>query len=165
MLGPPQTTRPGPVRGGPIRTTYTLGPVNEPELIPRLEALAAFLPELESPNFSLGAWAGGDRRPDGSITMPYFELSPRGLAVVRALGTWIEPFDWMTWLATADGQALANDPSRMARATPEDLSRIVTAIVRSERFGDGNLEGAVDSGLVARIVRRAAVLLAVERSR
>ncbi len=135
------------------------------DLATRLEALAAFLPDVESPDFALGSWAGGARQAGGSISMPYYELSARGLALVRALGSWVEPFDWMAWLDTPDGQALASDPARMARATPEDLSRIITAVLRSERFGDGNLEGAVQSGLLGRIARRAAVLLDAERAR
>lgn len=139
---------------GPI-----LGDVSSSDLYPRLAAIVAFLPELESPEFTLGTWAGGERLSDGSISMPYYELSPRGQALVTALGAWVEPFDWMTWLRSADGQALTDDPSRMARATPEDLSRLLTAVVRSERFGDGNLEGALRSGLLLRVARRAAALL------
>ncbi|NJD26972.1 MAG: hypothetical protein FIA92_01600 [Chloroflexi bacterium] len=136
-------------------------------LASRLEALVAFLPELQSPGFTMGRWAGGERLADGSTSMPYYELGERGEAFLGgiAAGGWVQPFDWMTWLATPDGQALANDPGRMERATPEDLGHILTAIVRSERFGDGNLEGAVTSGLFLRIVRRAAVLLEAERGR
>jgi hypothetical protein len=141
--------------------------VSELDLATRLEMLAAFLPELESPDFPLGRWAGGDPLPDGSITMPWYELGERGEALIGAIGggDWIRPFDWMTWLDSTDGRALAEDPSRMARAAPEDLSHILTAIVRSERFGDGNIAGAVDSGLMLRIVRRAAELLETERRR
>jgi len=133
----------------------------------RLEALVALLPELESPDFRIGRWAGGERLPDGAITMPYFELDERGEALLAVIGRggWVQPFDWMTWLDAPDGRALAEDPERMSRATPEDLSRILTAIVRSERFGDGNIAGAVESGLILRIVRRAAELLEVERRR
>jgi hypothetical protein len=36
---------------------------------------------------------------------------------------------------------------------------LLTAIVRSDRFVEGSIEGAFESGLLAAICRRAAVLL------
>jgi hypothetical protein len=40
-----------------------------------------------------------------------------------------------------------------------DLARLVTAIVRGDRFTEGNLAGAMQRGFVTAICRRAAVLL------
>ena len=48
---------------------------------------------------------------------------------------------------------------RVATMTPDELERLVTAIVRSDRFVEGSIEGAFQSGLLARISRRAAALL------
>ena len=54
-------------------------------MIERRAALAgfgAFASELEAPGFELGRWQGGEPspgRPD-VITMPWFELGPRGEA-------------------------------------------------------------------------------------
>ena len=42
---------------------------------------------------------------------------------------------------------------------PEQLGWLLTAIVRSDRFVEGSIEGAFASGLLARIARRAAALL------
>jgi hypothetical protein len=45
-------------------------------------------------------------------------------------------------------------------ASPDDLARLLTAIVRSDRFVEGSLVGAFESGLLTRIAQRAAALLA-----
>jgi Family of unknown function (DUF6508) len=41
----------------------------------------------------------------------------------------------------------------------EDLARIITTIIRSERFSDGAIAEAVASGVVTAVTRRAAALV------
>jgi hypothetical protein len=124
--------------------------------IERLRRLAGWLPRLESADFRLGKWAGGERQPDGTITMPYSELTAEGRELVAALP--VEPFAWPAWLETDEGQRLSQDPAAVAQASAEQLVKLTTAIVRSERFGDGSIEGAFESGLLTAIARRAADL-------
>jgi Family of unknown function (DUF6508) len=69
----------------------------------------------------------------------------------------------MTWLGTEEGQALRDRPEAVAQATTEQLAMLLTAIVRSDRFVEGSIAGAFESNLLARIARRAAVLLAESR--
>ena len=45
-----------------------------------------------------------------------------------------------------------------ASASAEDLRRLLTVYVRSERFGDGTLEAAFESGMLTAIIRRAGIL-------
>jgi hypothetical protein len=66
----------------------------------------------------------------------------------------------MTSLVTPEGQALSAGPAAIERASSADLARLVTAIVRGDRFSEGNLAGAIERGFVAAICRRAAALLA-----
>ena len=109
-----------------------------------------------------GQWAGGERLPDGSIQMPWYELSPEPAQFVddvRGAG-WVTPFDWPAWLSSPDGERLVRDPQAVADASPDDLGRLLTALVRQERFGDGTLAAANDSGLLAAIARRAEILAA-----
>ena len=68
-------------------------------------------------------------------------------------------FDWMTWLQTSHGVALSSAPAAIAGASSTDLARLVTAIVRGDRFVEGNLAGAIESGVVTAICRRAVALL------
>ena len=95
--------------------------------------------------------------------MPYFTFGPTAEAFTSAVarGGWMMMgFDWMTWLGTDDGQALRDRPETIAAASVDDLAKLITAIVRSDRFVEGSTVGAFESGLLARIARRAAVLLA-----
>jgi hypothetical protein len=68
-------------------------------------------------------------------------------------------FDWQRWLAGDEGRALRDDPAAVANATPDQLARLLTAIARSDRFVEGSIAGAFESGVLARISRRAAFLL------
>ena len=124
--------------------------------------VAGTLPILEAPDFSAGHWDGGERRPDGSMTVPYFELSEDAMAVLRSIGAsaLVQPFDWMTWAGTPEAQALRNDRAALAAAAAAQLGKLLTMLVREDRFVEGALGESFESGLIAAIARRAAVLAA-----
>lgn len=134
------------------------------DLRSRLDALAAFTGELESPEFEAGRWHPMEPSAQDAavLTMPWYELSDRAGAFVRAIGAngWIEPFDWMAWAETPEGKALREDRAALANATPDQLKRLLTTLVRADRFNEGTLGWAFESGLMAAITRRAATLAA-----
>jgi hypothetical protein len=53
---------------------------------------------------------------------------------------------------------LRDHPEALASATPDQLAKLITVVVRQERFYEGSLAGAFEDGLVLAIVRRAGVL-------
>jgi hypothetical protein len=119
------------------------------------------LEALEAPDASFGEWRGGEIDPDGAMQMPWFEYSPLADAYRRAVsgGGFILPnFDWMAWLGTTEAQELRDEPRRVERASLIELARLLTAIHRGDRFMEGNIAGAFESGLVVRIVRRVGTL-------
>lgn len=131
------------------------------DLSDRLRALADLVPILEAPDADFGHW---DRAPtaDGVEHLPWFTFGPTGDAFTGAVGRggWvIAGFDWMTWLGTEEGRALRDRPDAVAAATPDQLARLLTAIIRSDRFVEGSIAGAYESGLLTRIAHRAAALL------
>jgi hypothetical protein len=133
-------------------------------LTDRLRALASFREQFEDAGFVFGRWMGGDRQPDGSIRMPWYELSPgaRAFTAAAAGAGWVTPaVDWMRWVGTDEAATLLTDPAAIASATPEQLERVLTSLVRGERFGDGTLEGAWQRGILTAVVRRAAELAEV----
>ena len=148
--------------GPPVSAALHASPMAD--LHSRLQGLAAFVAELEAPDFDAGHWhpmAPTRDDPDVS-TMPWYELSDRAdafLAAVRGNG-WVGPFDWMAWAQTAEGTALREDRDALAKATPDQLQRLLTTLVRADRFNEGTLEWAFESGLMAAIARRAATLAA-----
>ncbi len=129
-----------------------------------LAALGRWADELEAPGFAFGRWVTEEAQPGQPMQMPWVERLPDGarfVADASRLG-FVVPFDWMAWLAGPDGRAYREDRSRVAAAPPEDLVRLLTSIVRGDRFSEGELLGAFESGLLAAIARRAREL-AVER--
>lgn len=127
------------------------------DLTERLRALADALPLLEAPDADFGRWVLPAPR-DGVQSLGWFEFGPTAeswRAAVTA-GSWIVAgFDWRTWLSGEEGRALRDDPDAVAAATPDQVAWLVTAIVRSDRFVEGSIAGAFESGLLARISRRA----------
>ena len=128
----------------------------------RLRALAELVPVLAADDADFGHWETPGPV-DGVYQLPYFVFGPTAEAFRAAVGRggWIvSGFDWMTWLQTDAGQALRDRPEALATASPDDLAKLLTAIVRSDRFVEGSIVGAFESGLLSRIAQRAAALLA-----
>jgi hypothetical protein len=132
------------------------------DLVDRLRPLAELVPLLESPDADFGEWdAPGPV--DGVYRMPYYTFGPTADAFRAAvgLGGWmIVGFDWRAWLETDEGKAFRDRPEVLAAAGTDQLAWLLTAIIRSDRFVEGSIAGAFESGLLARIARRAAQLLA-----
>lgn len=132
--------------------------MNDPDLALRLHRLARHLPVFESPGFSFGSWVKSWQGEDGVTVMGWYEPGPEAQAFLADLGGWITVYDWPTWASSPEGQALLGHPEAVASATVDDLQKLLTVYVRSERFGDGTLENAFKSGMLTAIVRRAGVL-------
>jgi hypothetical protein len=126
-----------------------------------MRGLAAFLPDFSAPDFSFGEWVSSERREDGVITLGYFDFSPRASDFIQStydLGLIRPELGWPSWLQTPEARALLNEPEKVASASAEQLSNVLTALVRGDRFNDGLLARAWESGMLLAIVRRAAVL-------
>jgi hypothetical protein len=130
----------------------------DPERRYRLEALAAALPIVEAPDFEAGRWHDSERRPDGVWTMPWYELSPAAEAYVRAVGEsgmMLTGFDWPSWAKTPEAIALHGDREALTQATPDQLAKLLTALIREDRFNEGALGDSFESGIMTAIARRA----------
>ena len=126
----------------------------------RLSALARWEAVFADPGFTIGHWVRTEPDERGVIHMPWFEYSEAADAFREDVGAhgWVVVFDWMTWLSSPDGRRYLDDPGLVAGASAEDLSRLLTSIIRGERFSEGELAGAHGSGILMAIVRRAGVL-------
>lgn len=108
---------------------------------------------------SFGHWVPSVRLADASWQMPYAVLSSDVEELMRtwgALGLYI-PFEWPAWAA---GRALARDPGELEVATPAEAAMLIVAVVRSNRFIEGELLESFENGLIQRAVRR---VLSAER--
>ncbi|MET3353939.1 UNVERIFIED_ORG: hypothetical protein ABID33_001845 [Xanthobacter viscosus] len=127
-----------------------------------IQALADFLPPLRQPGFTAGKVRGGEQTEPGVFQMPFIQYDPVVDAFVKAAyrHSWVlMDFDWPVWAQSDEAKALQDDETAIAMATPEQLGRLITVCVRQERFCDGTLMSAFDSGLILRVVERAATLV------
>ena len=72
---------------------------------------------------------------------------------------WIDrDMDWVTWTESSEYEELRRNRTKIQTASPEQISRLLTALVRQERFCYGGWAEAVQSGLLKNIVERATLL-------
>ncbi len=125
---------------------------------PNLQALAAFLPRVTDPAFQAGEVISPPKGEDGVMQMPYVEYSETVSAFTEAAyaeGLVLHDLDWSTWAGSGEAVRLRDDPSALARATPDQLMRLLTACIRQDRFVDGAILDAFETGLIPRIIQRA----------
>lgn len=106
-------------------------------------------------------WCGGDQRPDGAWSTRWVEYGASvegALDWIRRAGLVTPVADWMNW----DERGRYLDPRAVDEAPIADIVRLATAIVRGERFGDGTIANAVDSGVLDALLRH---LLRWQRTR
>ncbi|MDZ7281398.1 DUF6508 domain-containing protein [Sphingomonas sanguinis] len=127
-----------------------------------LRNIAAFAPILASPDFVTGAWTEPRRSAEGVITMPWFHLSePASTFVTAIAGEDVAAH----YLRPVDDEArttlmhMIEHPSAVADASVEQLGWILTYLLRADRFVEGSLAQAFDTGLMRAITERAAVLV------
>jgi Family of unknown function (DUF6508) len=114
---------------------------NQPELslVKRLTAIAAFLPAFKE---------GKDKS------------SLNQFVNASYANNWVSSdINWGEWMQTDEAKKLRDDPTVLAKASEYDLACLLTTLIRQERFCEGSLEGAVDSGLLTGILQRAASML------
>jgi len=114
----------------------------------QIEAVLAFLPVLEDSGFSAGQW----HMPEGQF--PYFALTDVAIAFIQALyaNRFVYPFDWPSWQAEA--QRYLEDPGALQDADLETLRKLVTTLVRKDRFVEGYLASMFEEGHLLAILRR-----------
>ena len=122
----------------------------------RLNALAVYKRPFEQPGFEFGEWVDQEGRGR------WYRLARVGRDFLEYCNDngWVQGFEWAEWKATPQAQRFVDDHAVVADASPLDLSRLITVLVRQDRLDEGYLGAAYDSGLVTAIVRRASALLA-----
>jgi hypothetical protein len=128
----------------------------------RLAALAAFAPLLRERDgpFSRPAPQAGDGSRENPFAMPYvIEDEIVGRFRRMAYDTdWIMNFDWAEWGHGSDGQRFFEDRGAVAQASEGDLAKLITAVVRQDRFVEGGLAKSFETGLIGAVCDRAVEL-------
>jgi Family of unknown function (DUF6508) len=144
-----------------MATAQTQGQSLE-QLVEKLRGIVAFLPSFQAPDFKFGYWTQPSSDEPGVVRLPYFSLGEAAWSFEQKaydLGWVMLDFDWPTWKQTPEAETLRDDVQALAQATPDQLARLITVCIRQDRFCEGALAGAFESGLLTRILERAAVIL------
>jgi len=135
--------------------------------IATLRNIAAFAPVLADPAFVAGEWTKPERSAEGVITMAWFRLSEPASAFVAVIATEdvAAPYHRpVTDAARATLLRLTQDPSAITDATADQIGWVLTYLLRADRFVEGSLGHAFDTGLMLAITRRAAILAAMAQT-
>lgn len=128
-----------------------------------LTGVASFADVLADPAFTPGEWVAAERSQDGAILPPYTTLSLEAAEFMKAAyRARLVGFDWIEWSAAEEGRSLILDGRAISRATPEQLAKLLTAILRRDRFVEGTLLEAFKAGTMAAIAHRARELVGAE---
>jgi hypothetical protein len=138
----------------------------------RLARLAAFGRQLSTEG--VGQWRrpGSGKRPFNKqedlpelIILPGFEFTPSADSFHQYCyedGWILRDFGWPAWSKSPAGARLLEHPELIASADVKTLSRLLTVILRSERFTDGAIAGYWSRGTIPAIFCRAAELSKAE---
>lgn len=123
-------------------------------LIPTLqdiEELTAFLPRLYAGGFSpILKWEGGEKRTDGSFTVPYPNYDPVVEEFFNAVrGAWID-YEYNPELA----YQMLRDEQVVRNASLVQIKSMLTFCVRGERFSDGHWGAMIENGYIRRLLER-----------
>jgi hypothetical protein len=114
--------------------------------------LLALIPEIENTS-KFGEWRGGGRNKEGAIMFPYSVSAPvvhKFLEIIYAIPIVIN-FDWGSW---DEGREIAgNEGFDFDAVDCVTKCKLITAIARSDRFCEGALVSAFESGLILKILK------------
>lgn len=116
------------------------------------DRLFRLLPEIEKATV-FGELKGGSELNDGSIQMPFWSRSKIAddfLVVFHSINLSVI-FDWASW---KEGKNILNqkdvDLNKLDTLT---LCKLLTTIVRADRFNDGYLISCFENGIVPKIIK------------
>jgi len=133
---------------------------NKLSLIERLTALTKHIPAFQNPAIPPGEWIEPAVEP-GYISMPSFvsnDDTESFLSDCYESGWILSDFAWPAWAQSEEAQTLRDDSVALAHATEHQLAQLLTTVIRQDRFAEGTLASACESGLILGILRRAEAL-------
>jgi hypothetical protein len=129
-----------------------------------LKRLAAYGPVFRHPTTVFGARLEmiGKGKMRDPYTFPSFEYSDVANRFQKMLydAGWIQDFDWPEWKDGPEGKKLFGHGQAIATADCDQLAKLLTTLVRQDRFVEGLLAKAYEDKILLAIVERAESLVA-----
>lgn len=126
-----------------------------------LKALADFWPVFANPKFVWEIEKGIEPKVKGEFIMPQRIWDKEATAFHKMVykEEWVVDYDWTEWVNTEEFKKMMESPNGIETATAVQLAKLITALVRKERFCEGTLSEASSTGLLERVTRRASQLI------
>ena len=127
----------------------------------KLSAIARFASVFTEPGFRFTTRYEQAAEGPGKAAVPRFHLTEDAYRFIEAAcgSGWVELPDWRTWSFSEEAQDLDRNPARIAQASEDQLGKLLTVHIRNDRFHEGALNTAFESGVLTAIVQRAEALL------
>lgn len=88
----------------------------------------------------------------GTVGIPYAVYSSRVETILEFFRTHLMvPFPWSEWLRENPD---ISESATISNADPANVVRLITAVIRSERFNEGTIATAISSGALRAIIER-----------
>ncbi|MDM8537128.1 DUF6508 domain-containing protein [Desulfobacterales bacterium HSG17] len=114
--------------------------------------LLKLIPAIQNTT-KFGKMVGGEKNEKGIFQLPYCIEAPivtKFMKIVYSLPVMID-FDWGAW---EEGRKIANDEKfDFDTVDIPTKCKLITAIVRNDRFCEGALVSAFESGLILRVLK------------
>ena len=125
---------------------------NELSTVQKIEILTAFLPRLYAKGFvPVESWSGGDKRKDGSFTMPYPNYNP----VVEEFFRLVSRAGWLDQSYNPEqAYEMLKDEGLIKAASLSQIKTMLTFCLRGERFSDGHWAQMIEEGYIRRLLER-----------
>ena len=126
---------------------------NEKTILPlteeSIEALLRFLPIFEQEGYVFSEVIAEKGQ------FPFASLSTDSMKFIRAAYdyNWVVPFDWVSWKDSEEGQHFQS-VNAFQEADTEILRKILTTIIRQDRFVEGLMLDLLKEGYITAILRR-----------
>jgi hypothetical protein len=116
-----------------------------------IEVLTSYLPRLYAAGFSpILKWEGGEKRKDGSFTLPYPKYDPLVEEFFRYVSS-----SWLDYEYDPErAYRMLKAEHRVRAASLSEIKTMLTFCVRGERFSDGHWGEMIERGHIRRILER-----------
>jgi len=116
-----------------------------------IDRLIELIPFFEDHKSDFGTFGSIE---DDVIVMQGCDLSKKAWKFWRVChdAGLIQDFDWPSWQSEA--KKLVADEKKLAQADMEAVGKLITTHIRKDRFCDGHLLSVMESGHIAKILRR-----------
>jgi hypothetical protein len=113
--------------------------------------LFRLITEIEETS-SFGEMKGGDKNPDGTINMPYInsaKVVDDFFHLSHEIGI-VPEFDWTNW--SEGREIINNNETDYSKLDTETLCKLLTVIIRTDRFNEGFLVSCFENGIIPKIL-------------